>query len=696
MAGITGTTEEKVFQIKEWKGLNESPDGDTKLAMGEAAVMRNFRVTRDGNLQRRPGLALLMGLMTGYTLAVEDTAKAVRTDTTAASKLTMHKTAEATEDGHIELSMGSDVVTYENAGDHTGWYWRYSDDYVYQLEGIENAGDTRQWMMRRVTAQPTAAAEPVRGLWAGNVQGTEYVIAACDGHLWKVNDGTDWCKEDLGELDTSGTVHFFGYSENLYILNGKQYLQWDGETLKEVEGYRPLVTVAVVPEGGGTTLEQVNKLNGMRRCWFSPDGESTTFQLPETGIKSLDYVKTLATGEEMDTEEYTADLEAGTVTFASAPDRGVSSIEIGWTMAETFRETVEAMRFSETYSGTTDNRVFLYGDGSNQAFYSGLDYDGKPRADYFPDLNVLDVGEANTPITALIRHFSRLIVFKESSTYSITYGTTTLADSSTTAAFYATPVNRSIGNAAPGQVRLVLNNPRTLFGRELYEWKNNSAYNSNLTNDERQAVRISDRIHSTLGDFSAADSYCWDDNDNQEFYICHDGKALVNNYATDAWYYYENFPAACMVNFRGDLYIGTSKGELVSFSYENRTDQGEEISAYWESGSLSFERDFMRKYSAMLWVGIKPEERGEVYVTVQTDKKSQYTEKIVSSSLIAFDPADFRKWSFNTNRKPHMTRTKIKAKKFVFYKLIFKTASTDTTVTVLSADMRVRYTGYAR
>ena len=32
-----------------------SPDGDTKLKMGEAAVMRNWRVTRDGNLQKRPG-----------------------------------------------------------------------------------------------------------------------------------------------------------------------------------------------------------------------------------------------------------------------------------------------------------------------------------------------------------------------------------------------------------------------------------------------------------------------------------------------------------------------------------------------------------------------------------------------------------------------------------------------------------------
>ena len=104
----------------------------------------------------------------------------------------------------------------------------------------------------------------------------------------------------------------------------------------------------------------------------------------------------------------------------------------------------------------------------------------------------------------------------------------------------------------------------------------------------------------------------------------------------------------------------------------------------------------MRKYSAMLWLGIKPETHGEVYVTVQTDRKGAYAKKVVASSLVTFDHADFRRWSFNTNRKPHMKRLKIKAKKFVFYKLIFQTESINTTVTVLSADLRVRFTGYAK
>lgn len=55
MATISGSTSEKIFQIKAWLGLNENPDGDTKLKLGEAAAMRNFAITRDGNLRRRPG-----------------------------------------------------------------------------------------------------------------------------------------------------------------------------------------------------------------------------------------------------------------------------------------------------------------------------------------------------------------------------------------------------------------------------------------------------------------------------------------------------------------------------------------------------------------------------------------------------------------------------------------------------------------
>lgn len=696
MAAISGATEEKIFQIKAWSGLNENPDGDTKLTLGEAAAMRNFRVTRDGNLQRRPGSAMIKGLMQSYKLSIESQGHVVRTDEGVSSQLIMRPSAAATSDGFITVSGTEVIVSYENAARYAGYYWQRSNDYVYQLVSCVLNQEGYAWTMKRVRAVPSSGGKPVRGLWAGNVKGKEYLIAACDGKLWKVHDGTGWCKTSLGDIDTSGEVFFFGYSEILYIMNGKKYLQWDGSTLKEVEGYRPVVSVAVAPAGGGTLLEEINKINGLRCCRFSPDGTAKTFHLPEKKIQSVDYVKNLDTKADISATQYTVDKTAGTVTFTTAPAKGVSSLEIGWTMAATGRAKVSAMRYAETFNGATDNRVFLYGDGSNQAFYSGLDYDGNPRADYFPDMNVLKVGEANTPITSMIRHYSRLIVYKTSSVYAVQYGITTLADESTKAAFYTTPINRAIGNVAPGQVRLILNSPRSLFGHDCYEWRNNSSYSSNLSVDERQAKRISDRITATMDNFDLAQCYCWDDNDGQEYYICYDGKALVHNYAVDAWYLYDNFHVSCMVNFQGELFYGDTEGRFASFSYRHRTDFGDAVKSYWESGSISFDKDYMRKYSAMLWVGIKPEGNAEVWATVQTDKKSVYAKKIVSSSLATFAHVDFGRFSFNTNRKPHMERLKIKAKKFVFYKVIFETEATDSTVTVLSADLRVRYTGFAR
>lgn len=605
MARISGGSSERIYQIKAWLGLNENPDGDTKLKLGEASAMKNFAVTRDGNLRRRAGTKSL---------------------------LTM------------------------------------------------------------------AAGQPVRGLWNGFVKGREYLIGACGGKIWRLWDDETGSFQavELGSMATEREVHMFGFSDILYLINGSQYMQWDGESLGPVEGYRPLVSITVPPEGGGETLEQINKLTGKRRCWLSPDGTGKSFLLPEKGMATLDYVKELKTGEELPAESYSADLSAGTVSFTEAPAEGVNSLEVGWTMGENFRGQVAAMAWAELYDGSQDTRVFLYGDGSNQAIYSGLDYDGRPRADYFPDLNHVAVGDENTPITGMIRHYSTLLCFKSDSAWAIRHGIVTLADGSLSPAFYTTPIHRAIGMAAPGQVRLVLNNPRTLHGSDLFQWKNSSAYGANITADERQAQRISDRIFSSLSGFELKSCLCWDDNDHQEYYICQGGRALVHNYAADAWYSYENFEASAMANLNGELYLGDHQGRLKHLSYLYKNDDGQAIEAYWESGSMSFGQDFMRKYSAQVWVGIKPESNGEVSVTVQTDRKSVYTERLVSSSLISFRNANFSRWSFISNRKPRMTRLKIKAKKFVFYKLIFASTAPDTTATILTADMRVRFTGYTK
>ena len=97
---------------------------------------------------------------------------------------------------------------------------------------------------------------------------------------------------------------------------------------------------------------------------------------------------------------------------------------------------------------------------------------------------------------------------------------------------------------------------------------------------------------------------------------------------------------------------------------------------------MPFEADFRKKYSAMLWIGIKPENNGYLAVSAETDQKTNFVE-----------------YSFTTDSAeelPEMNKIKLKAKKFTYYKLIMKNNTADTTVTVVSADIRVRGAGYVR
>ena len=55
MAQVSRSSESKIYAIQKWLGLNESPDGDTGLRMGEAAVMRDNRNTREHHHKNRPG-----------------------------------------------------------------------------------------------------------------------------------------------------------------------------------------------------------------------------------------------------------------------------------------------------------------------------------------------------------------------------------------------------------------------------------------------------------------------------------------------------------------------------------------------------------------------------------------------------------------------------------------------------------------
>lgn len=526
----------------------------------------------------------------------------------------------------------------------------------------------------------------VRGLWHGFVAGEEVTLCAADGGVWKISEG----KTRLGNITDAPTT-FFGFNNKVYMLNGHEYLSWDGAgSVKTVDGYIPCVVTAASPKGGGTTLENINRLTGKRRVRFSADGESTKYVLPEAGLSSIDYV--YVEGTETAAEK---DAAAGTVTFSAAPAAGSNNVEIYYTAPNSLRSQVTAMRFWEFFNGANDTRVFLYGDGTAKALYCGITEKGVASAEYFPDLYEMLVGDENTPITAMVKHYDRLLTFKPGSVYATEYSTVTLADGAVTAGFYTIPLNREIGNEAPGQVRLVYNFPRSMYASALYDWK----MTSSTVRDERNAKMVSERVRSTMQRAEPEKVFIFDDDSKQEYYVFLNdasGTALVHRYIEDVWYKYTNLKVVCACRSGDDIYFGTSDGKLALFDELVHNDFGQEIGCTWESGNMDFGSDYQRKHSSVLWVSLKPAAGARCTVSARSDRKSEYAEKTVTAQISNFASVDFGHFSFNTNRSPHMQRVKLKVKKFVYYKLLINAVSVANDVTVLGVDMRVRFTGYVK
>ena len=608
MALIQANSEINVLKIKEFKGLNENPDGDTNIQTGELSEMRNFRITRDKHLQIRPGTKTIVSLQEAWN-------------------------------------------TWAEAN------------------------------------TPSTDAPRFCGAWNGKVGDAYHTIAAYGGVLFDV-DLTGEAPTVIGTC-TQDDTSFFGFEGNVYLLNGHDYLYWDGTSSKKfssVTPYVPTIQTATTPGGSGTALENVNRLTNLRKVAFSPDGTEKVFQLPETDIADV----TAVTGTSI---SYTVDKPNGKVTFSSAPTKGTNTVEITYQKGDGAANEVKRMRFAELFNGTTDSRVFLYGDGTNKTIYSGVELNtGRPTAAYFPDLYEASIGEENTPITSIIRHHSRLMVFKTTSAWSLQHELITLANGAVTAAFYVTPVNRQIGNAAPGQVRLLENNPLTLFEKSVYQWKATST-SGNIVSDASNAGRISDRVGVTLGGFDLPATKTFNRQGENEYWFLYGGNALILNYASNAWYLYNGMPFTEMLEISSEVYGFTDDGRVVHVSRQYRNDDGADIDAYAATGSMDFDKDWLLKYSPMVFVAIQPESGARINVTVETNRRSDYPDKVVAAGISSFTHVNFGHFSFRTNRKPQVRRVKLKVKKATFYKLIYKSCSASATATVLETDVKLRYAG---
>jgi len=249
--------------------------------------------------------------------------------------------------------------------------------------------------------------------------------------LYKAHDGEKTVLySGLREAESDSFVY-----ENIwYFKDGKHYLQYDGETIKAVEGYVPTTSIARKPAGGGTIHEDVNMLSPGRINTFLADGESTVFVLDTLNIDS-DFKPIVKVNDEAVTN-FTVDYAKGKITFTKAP--AVPLTDGQDNVSVEFHKTTDAAKkiLGCTLLQVFDNRVFFSGnaDYPNTVWHCSLNDPG-----YCSDLDYYNEGLDNAQIKGLVAGNNALWVFREPS-------------QANTTVFYHTPtIDSDYGKIYPSQ-----------------------------------------------------------------------------------------------------------------------------------------------------------------------------------------------------------------------------------------------------
>lgn len=255
--------------------------------------------------------------------------------------------------------------------------------------------------------------------------------------MYSYTEGTLGTEDSLFNDMNDRRSESFIFNNRLYLIDGKNYLVYDGETVASVlvNAYVPTTYINIIPSGEnadiGTEYEQRNILQPKFKHTFIADGETVDFYMNENELEEFTevkvYGKVMAAGT-----DYTADHAGGRITFAEAPPKPenvadgmypefYAGIEI--TAKKTFKsvsgvteeeENIYELICDCTIAAIFDNRVFFSGNPNypNHIFYCGRNITGYVDPTYFGVLNYMQDGVGITPITGMITVADTLMVLK--------------------------------------------------------------------------------------------------------------------------------------------------------------------------------------------------------------------------------------------------------------------------------------------
>ena len=466
--------------------------------------------------------------------------------------------------------------------------------------------ETESIRTRPGMALKEAFSEPVYGVFfykAGNV---DMMLVHSGKKLYKVVNGEK--TELYSGLNAAKSISFI-YNNTWYFKDGLVYLQYDGQTIKEVVGYVPTTSIARKPAGGGSAHEDINLLTGKRKNTFLADGTSKEFVLDAQGIDS-DFQPVVKVNDE-EVSNFTVDYTKGKIVFASAPAKPATdgqdnvSVEFKKDVAG-YADRIKKCTLLQVF----DNRVFFSGnkDFPNMIYHCSLN-----DPSYCSDLDYYNEGLDNALVKGLVAGNNVLWVFKEPSQ----------AD---TTVFYHTPtIDSEYGKIYPsthssistGCIGKAINfNDDIIFFSE----RGMEGISGDITTEQAVAHRSSLVDRKLIAERNYKDmvleeweGYLMAFIDNKAYLA--DSRAMFSNdgHHEYEWFYWElGKSVTCAKVDKGILYLGTEDGVYTL------TDTESAVESWWTTPKDKFKNPQYLKTTNKR--GCVVEATGDVSVYAKTEK----------------------------------------------------------------------------
>ena len=517
-----------------------------------------------------------------------------------------------------------------------------------------------------------------------------YLIVAHGTKLYRQRNNAQ-PEEIYDELEDK-KAFIFAYNSILYLMNGSQYIQYDGETVKEVEPYIPLLVMNKKPDASTNDVnESWNMLGRGFRESFNGDGTSKTFKL---SLDNLDADKVACNVGGVEGSGFTVDRANGTVTFDTAPEVGNNNVEI--TAYKTMPELAENIKGC-TIGVEFSNRMFITGNSELKNYYYASGLTDDMDVSYFPQKYSYRLSGGDKAITGLKVHHNKLVVFKEDMTATVEAST----GLDNTASFPVKLLNTDVGCDIPGSIQLVNNsivfaNTRTgvnVIVSTIVEGEKSIipiSHNINGDNDRPGLLQEGDDLLKTATSIDFG----------QKYYLCVNGKAYVWDYKDVnsianpdklRWFLYDNiYSNGFTISNNKITYGHSTKGMVCQFTHE-LNDFGEPIKAVFRTKLFDFGYPDVLKNVKKLWYTCKPNSGTNVILSCYNDKGSGVEKtKFPMDKMKNFKWSEFSwegfSWSVQTFAPTIRIKTKNKKIRYFQVEVVNETAGENLSILHLAIE----------